>query len=288
MALVFTLIFVSLKTAAFESSALKLPTGRSVVAELEAANSHKRWIVFLPGSTCGLYLHGETPWLATLNSAWPANVLVINKAGVGGDNRCRMQEFKEGSLRQNRIDDVLAALKLKIPDGEEILLVGESEGGYIAPDIALQYPGVRGLVLISGGTRSWLDEEVARAPEAKRASLRAMFDRDVVGSTDFEKTYLGWTYAQLASYNTNQTVTSLRALQIPVAAFHGEDDKNIWVSAAISDFSQLIEREGKSNLHSYVIQGAAHGLHCASEDCSSAPPEAAVCEKLLSFAREIP
>src|SRR5690606_17825047 len=90
------------------------------------------------------------------------NLLILNKPGVGPRD-LDPEVFETSFRRKTRVQDCLFALKSLIPQGHRVVLVGYSEGAYLAPEIANRDSRVQKLVMIGGGTRGWLKEEIKNA-----------------------------------------------------------------------------------------------------------------------------
>ena len=224
-----------------------------------SAPSDTSWLVFLPGSECEHYDSDDSRWVDEIIKLRPFKLLVIEKVGVRADGSCDIDKFREHSIRGRRIADIKAAMAREIPHDAEILLVGESEGGYIAPDIAVADLRVKRLIELSAGTRSWIDEEISFVALSEQPALRKFFDDFVVGNPDPKKFYHEWSYAELNSFDTHQTYESLFHLDIPVLMFNGDRDRLTWVAGTIADVKDLMSR-GKSNIELYLFEGANHGL----------------------------
>lgn len=250
---------------------LQLPSGRRVTVTQEYSGADHPWLVYLPGSPCALFNAEQDFVLNTLRSRRSYNLLVINKAGLLPGGACERPVFLEGSLRDSRIEDVLSVMDMVVPRAARVLLVGESEGAYIAPDIALARPQVSRLLLLSGGTRSWIEEEIMMAPIAERARLRDFFENEVLARPGYDEFYSDVTFAQLASYHTRRTFWSLARLNRPVLAINGTQDDLVWIEGVKRDYRHLP--------HELVLlEGAGHEV-----PGPEAHNRARVCEKLLAF-----
>lgn len=263
-----------------------LPNNRKVAVTVDKVDDQLPWLVFLPGSWCGIVQADARPVaLARKNGGY--NLLIVNKAGSDVNGNCDWPEYNRASLRPQRIADIQSVLKSQLPADAKILLMGESEGGYIAPDVALSDTRVGAMILISAGTRSWIDEEVENTPAHKREQVRRHLKQEIVGHPDIDRFFRGWTYAQLNSYDNRQTYESLKKSAIPILALNGSLDRMIWVDAARADFENLIQNEGKSNIEFHFLKGADHGLNCTGSDCDPAEFERNLCSLLLEFGGKV-
>lgn len=269
-----------------ENIVVPLKGGRSVIAYRVQSSETSPWLVFLPGSGCGIYDARPDSWFSIIGRQFvrfhrSLNGLVINKAGAT-PNGCNEPEFLRSALRERRIGDIREVLANVLPRNARILLVGESEGGYIAPDIALLDPRVKALILLSGGTRSWIDEEIFFVRPEERLALKEFFAREVIPNPTLDKFYRGWSYAQLVSFHTQKTYFSLRQSPKPTLVLNGARDTKTWVDGTQQDLIQLRERERKTNLEFYLLPGADHALRCGRAfNCDPAKLQAQI-EALVS------
>lgn len=279
--MVFTCLILLPVSVFAATSELSLSGNRRSVNILERSAETPHWIVYMPGSGCGLFDVSGSRWIHWLKEAHDYNLLVTNKAGIGIDGDCRRDEYERSSLRSQRIEDTLVALRTYVPRDAKITLVSESEGGYIAPDIAVADSRVQSTILISSGTRSWLDEEIMLADPENRPRVQTLMNTEVRGSDSLDKFYDGMSYAQLNSYDTDATVSALRKLKIPVLSMQGGRDRNIWVGGTVSDLQSLIA-EGKSNIAYRIFANAHHGLACQGT-CAQAKLNRHLCRTILDF-----
>lgn len=249
--------------AAPTTIAVALSGGREAIVEKDELDSSAPWLVYFPGSDCARFDPHDHFVLKALRKTAAFNVVVINKAGVGIDGSCRTKEFELSSTRTQRLDDIRVAMNRILPKNARVLVVGESEGGYITPDVARDDDRVVGMLWVSGGTRSWIEEEISFVPKSRRAKLRRFFEEEVRTNPTFDLHYNGWTYAQLVSFDGDFTVRALNDLDKPALLLNGELDGKTWVAATTEDLEWLIGDEEKSNLEFHLLEGADHGLHCA-------------------------
>ena len=138
----------------------KLSDGRSLfLRETNAGASH--WVVFLPGSSAEVW---DFTWAEQRALLEPlhgrANLLQINKPGIREDGSVNKRAFEKSFRRNIRVKDYAEIIRECIPTRGTVSLLGYSEGAYLAPEVATLERRVRSMTLISGGTRSWLDEEI--------------------------------------------------------------------------------------------------------------------------------
>lgn len=247
----------------------KLSSGQSLVISIQTKNTNDPWLVYLPGSGPQINPITKSAVLGHILSSRRMNLLIINKVGVELDGKVRDAEsFQRGSVRNQRIIDNLEVMNRFIPKQSQILLVSLSEGAYIAPKVALSDARVKSLILLSGNSWSWLEEEVQCAPAEDQESLRAYLEKEVLPNPVFDRFYQDWSFAYFDSYATNDTYLELKKTDIPVLAIYGNRDKTIWLNGAIMNLKKLVSIENKSNIEFHIINGAGHTLKCPKEDSS--------------------
>jgi pimeloyl-ACP methyl ester carboxylesterase len=276
------LIFAFSLCAVADTFEMSLNHDRKAVVVIQHPPTTKEWIVFLPGSDCGHYDPEDSRWIAWSRSHKSYGVLSIDKAGMRVDGTCSTSEFHWSARRQQRIDDVLFILNSILPSDAKIILFGESEGGYIAPDVAKFDSRVKALILLSAGTRSWIEEELKLAKPSQRPKLTQFFQQEVLGNLSFDKFYEKLSYAQLNSYDTNQTYLSLASSPIPVLMINGARDRSVWISGVRQD----VYRMKNGNISSRILPGANHSLECADALTDPTLLENELRTLLLSFFRE--
>jgi pimeloyl-ACP methyl ester carboxylesterase len=270
-----------------ETREVPIDGGRKLVVTTQFNKKGAPWLVYIPGSGDGLNsVEGFEP-LEILTTHHTYNILIINKVGVGLDDKVASPDaFQRGSIRSQRIHDNLTVMKNLIPDNAVIQLVSLSEGAYIAPEIAQADLRVKSLILLSGNSWSWLEEEVMYLPTEQRAERRQFLETEVVPNPVFDKFYSDWSYAYFDSYNTNATYDTLKKLKLPILALNGEKDDVLWLQGAIDNLLKLIHVEGKSNLEFHIIPEAGHILSCPDQDKTCDPDKISQLLKryLVSFA----
>lgn len=204
-----------------------------------AARPSRHWLVFLPGSSAELYTtqddHFEElfgPLLASVN------LLIINKCGISRTGRIRQAEFSRGGDRLVRIRHVLECLDQVIPPRHRICLVGHSEGGYIAPEVATRSRKVKAIISLAAGTRGWLEEEFAKAKPKERLALAESMIRLHQNPTQLRK-WRGHIPRTWLSYSETAPVSWLRRAQLPLFSAFGAEDDLIDVRSAERDLRNL-------------------------------------------------
>jgi pimeloyl-ACP methyl ester carboxylesterase len=223
---------------------IPLKHGRSLIAGYSmAAKKTNRWIVFLSEAASD-FRHGSKQELETLvgrRIARHFNFLVINKPGLSPFAIDR-KAFEESARRSRRIEDALATLKLVVPKGHRIHLVGYSEGAYLAPQVARRDKRTETVSMIGGGTRGWLKEELSTAPPRERREYERKV-KDVYRNPRSLEKWNGFSYATWYSYRADNTLQALRNLRLPTLAILGARDRVIDLRSTIVDLVLVSERQ---------------------------------------------
>ena len=219
---------------------VRLRDGRSVVVGLrEAPIQNRKWVVFLPGSSAQLHKAEEEDIQKLLGrDSDHTHFLVINKAGLKIDRGVNKRVFEKSFQRAQRVDDVIEVIRKIVPRGHEICLVGYSEGAYIAPEIATRLSSVKAIVLMAGGTRGWINEELRKM---KPNELLGAADRlvEIYAQKNPSKKWRGVSHSTWLSYDNNQTLRALEQLDIPIFSIYGNKDELVDTASVAQDFKWL-------------------------------------------------
>ena len=225
-------------------SYLKIPLrgGRSLLAgySLAPKGPSKDWVVFLPESGSGFLAGGrrEINQLLGVRLASRFNYLVVNKPGLA-PSAVDAMAFERSFRRRRRVDDALVTLQAMIPANGRIYLIGYSEGAYLAPEIAARDGRIASVVMIGGGTRGWLKEELSHArSRAEKVALARQIRLIRKQSRSMQK-WNGFSFATWNSYREDSTLKALRQLNLPVLSILGARDNVIDLKATLSDLRQL-------------------------------------------------
>lgn len=217
---------------------------RSLLASFSLARGKsKDWIVFLPESGAE-FRHADRKELESLVGGSVArhfNFLIVNKPGLNPSKRTDRDLFERSFLRARRIEDALTTLKVVVPRGHKIHIVGYSEGAYLAPQVARQDKRVQTVSMIGGGTRGWLKEELNTANPSERKSYEKIV-AEIHREPHSKKKWNGFSYATWYSYRGDHTLQALRKLQVPTLAILGARDRVIDLRSAIVDLVLISER----------------------------------------------
>jgi pimeloyl-ACP methyl ester carboxylesterase len=223
---------------------ISLAGRRSLIASyLLAPNKSRRWVVYLPESNSEFQSAHRLEIRSLLGPRLSKdfNFLVINKPGISA-KKTNLLAFEQSFRRKRRVSDYLTTLKEIVPAEDEIFLVGYSEGAYLAPEVALADSRVRAVVMIGGGTRGWLREEISNAGPRERTALRRQI-RDIYKHPRSTKKWNGFSYATWYSYRGDETYKALRKLRKPTLAILGGRDRTIDLKSALQDLRRLARHE---------------------------------------------
>lgn len=243
----------------FNKKRITLSHGRFLTACYSRAQKKSdRWLVFLQESGAEFQIghRRELELLVGRKLAQQFNYLIVNKPGLhpGGVN----EPLFERSFRRNlRVADAQLTLKKVVPFEDKILLVGYSEGAYLAPEVALNDPRVEAVVMIGGGTRGWLKEELSNARKSDRRKIRKQI-LEIEASPKSRKKWLGFSYATWCSYKEDRTLESLRRLHTPALAILGKRDRTIDFKSTVRDLKRL--RHQRHWIEIEVIRNCGHSF----------------------------
>lgn len=243
----------------FESE-YRLHDGRKLVVSHLDAGLAPDWIVYLPGSAPELHQADATERLSLAGRvhAPETHLLVLNKPGIRWNGSVQKSIFEKSFTRAQRIQDTQEVLREMIPDDARIALVGYSEGAYLAPELAVKDERVKSLVLLAGGTRGWLDEEINLSPE-KEISLVLRKVLEIYSQKKPSARWRGFSHRTWHSYDHVSAMDWLARLTIPVLALHGAKDRLVDVETAIADLENLRANHGL-RLRSKVYKDLGHDM----------------------------
>lgn len=231
---------ISVKNNIFK---IRLSRGRSLLAAVSKARKPSQlWIVYLQESGADFQKGSRQELKELAGEAAEANFnyLVINKPGLNSKGLSPL-EFEQSFRRKLRIADALLAMRRLLPVHAQVVLVGYSEGAYLAPQVAERDRRVKAIAMIGGGTRGWLKEELSNERASRRKAM-AKTIRMIEKQPRSLKKWQGFSYATWNSYREDSTLQSLRRLELPVLAILGAKDKVIDLKSARDDFKRLAKR----------------------------------------------
>lgn len=184
-------------------------------------------------------------------------VVLLQPRGVSGNGSVDQDVFRQYETRQRRAADQRAVMDAYLSDSGSapVLLVGTSQGGTVAADVAASDARVTHLLLLaSGGGFTQAEEletlfvERGQGPSefSSLEALHARFD-EIEANPDSGELWLGHPFRMWSSYLWFRPMDGLRALSIPIFLAQGTADETTPVESARAmrdEFSRL----GKTNL----------------------------------------
>lgn len=169
-------------------------------------------------------------------------VYLLERRGVSDKGLFDAAAAAEHCTRERRVLDCLTLLEHSAPKFDErapVLLIGSSEGGDVAAEVAARSRRVTHLMLLGcGGGMSQAEElrlMVRRRPGylgiADEAALDARL-ADMRARPDAGEEWLGHPYRRWASFLWSPPVDAVRRLRIPVFLAHGALDQSVPVESA--------------------------------------------------------
>ncbi len=209
-------------------------------------------------------------------------LISLEKRGITAD-RIEEKEYRAHDCFEERLKDHALLLKKlterKIPGcSGNVVLLGASEGGKIAPRLSLSYPSItRGIVLIASGGGFPFGKEMKYQSEQliqqmgtwKRLSYKlrgAMFPQEIEQHYDQmlrEPESLAMcgpkTWKWFASYLRYDSLADLLKVEAPIYMIHGEEDILVPIQSA-DLIQEAFDRAGKGNLHYARYKDLGHAL----------------------------
>lgn len=238
-------------------------------------------VVFIEGSTDESVLQNFEQLSSKIRQQ-KVGLIAIEKRGVIAQG-LNTQEFLQHDCLEERIHDhkiLLRAIsqgKIKGCNGKCVLL-GGSEGGKIAPVLALNFAEmVRGVVLVgAGGGFSFAEEMKYQAQQKVRRmnpfiklgykARHIMFPHEyeefyekMVKEPDSLEVYGSKTQKWWASHLRYHPLPDLLKLEMPIYMIHGKEDLMVPVRSADHVFESF-KKQGKKNLMYVRPHDAGHSL----------------------------
>lgn len=192
--------------------------------------------------------------------------------------------------RQQRIHDLKVVIEDLFKQGtKKILLLADSEGTMLAPEIASQYSNyICGLVCM-GGSISTFEEDLLYTAAQKRNMLAEIKDSDLLvlkineiysDPGNVEKDFMGHPYKFWSTYLKYKPCNDLRKLSCPILYLNGEND----------DLDLIKQKKGVQQLHSEginivqkVYPGVGHELKTMKKTLSDDILEWAKSNQIITF-----
>jgi predicted esterase len=235
--------------------------------QLGNENSSDVAIFFISGSGCASVKHRLSPFFEPIRGKVNATVFALQKRAIDEENRtgraCGVAFHKTDHIGQSVadqrefIDTQLAKFSAK---PKAVVLLGASEGAFVATKIANADRRITHLALIGGGGTTMRENLKVlsrstwylRNPEKRFAEIAA--DPNNTDAQVWGHSYKYWT-----SLLDIDIGNELIQLNIPIVAAMGEKDEAVPVDAA-RRLQTAFERAGKKNLVLLIYPNANHRL----------------------------
>lgn len=145
---------------------------------------------------------------------------------------------------------------------KKIIILGVSEGGNIASQLASEVPQTTHLVTIGSGGMVGIEEFRAWGKK-QNINFDKVYEQVKKDPDSIEKKILGQTYRYWSSVLPVKPMSSLKKLDIPILAIIGEQDEMVPVES-VRFLSSEFERLGKENLTVKIVPDSNHALKDSS------------------------
>lgn len=249
----------------------------------EAAAAGDPVIVLIDGSGCGKFSARLAGYFDQY--AGGLDVYYLEKPHVAQDAPAQPQTcsaaFERADRRERRVSDMLQFLerepRLKKAGERSIALLGFSEGGAVAPQVAAHSRKVGWLAVIGAGGMKQSDEFLLFAkrgvlPYAQVAGTSTLADTfaDIARHPlALDKHFFGHPYAYWSSHLFQDPLLAYAQLELPIVVAMGERDESVPIESG-----RLLQRyfaqRPRADFRFFEFPGANHGL--AAADKSSLRP----------------
>lgn len=220
------------------------------------------------------YLVGSEPVSVAESTAQYADlvargfvVVLLQPRGVARNGSVDQELFHKYETRQRRVADQRSVMDAYLSDAGSapVLLVGTSQGGVVAADVAASDARVTHLLMLASGGGLTQAEEMrtlfvergqAPAEVSTAEALDAKFD-EIQANPDSGALWLGHPFRMWSSYLWFRPMDGLTALSIPILLAQGTADEATPVESARAmrdEFSRL----GRTNLTYAEFPGLDH------------------------------
>lgn len=193
-------------------------------------------------------------------------VVLLQPRGVKTPKDIDLQIFRQYETRQRRVADQAAVLSayLDAAAPAPVLLVGSSQGGTVAAELATQDPRVTHLLMMASGggwtqaqEMTYFLEHGQHIPDVANADeLNAKFDQ-IRGDPDGDTLWYGHPFRMWSSYLWFRAADGLTALTIPMLLAQGTADRATPVDSARA-LRDEFDRLGLTNLTYAEYPGLDH------------------------------
>ena len=268
---------------------------RFYLSKTKPGNESKRLplVVVIQGSGCqSIFVEVNTPDGVRVASTGPeavilksfrdkCRVLVVEKPGVPFKFQPRrpgsseegspeyLKEFSLGRWVQAIHAATLAASRLPQVDSSQTLVLGHSEGGQVACELAKLHPKITHVAVMAGGGPTQLFDflKFARlgqmydpnaSPDERVAALMNDWKKVLADPTATDKFILGHTHLRWSSFTRSSPVEAILQSKAKVFIAQGTNDTNSLPDSAEVLYAELLAR-GREVVYERV-EGGNHGF----------------------------
>jgi pimeloyl-ACP methyl ester carboxylesterase len=199
-------------------------------------------------------------------------VVLLQPRGVKGDGTVDLSVFRQYETRQRRAADQVAVMDAYLGSSGTlpVLLVGTSQGGVVAADVAASDSRVTHLLLMASGggwtqaeeLEHFVEQEPGTLGMSSVTELAAKFD-EIKAAPDSDELWAGHPFRMWSSYLWFRPMDGLTPLSIPIFLAQGTADRAVPVESARAmrdKFASL----GKTNLTYVEYAGLDHHFENAA------------------------
>jgi pimeloyl-ACP methyl ester carboxylesterase len=229
--------------------------------------SPKAWLFYLIGSEPVSILDSTGQFADFVKQG--VCVVLLQPRGVARDGSVDLETFRRYETRQRRSADQLAVMEAYLAESENlpVMLVGSSQGGVVAAEVAtLDFRVSHLLLMASGG--GWTQAEeleflVEQNPGylgmADTNQLKAKFD-EINAAQDSDQLWAGHPFRMWNSYLWFSSMDELTKQSIPILLAHGSADKRVPVESARAMRDEFVNL-GLDNLTYLEFEGLDHNFN---------------------------
>lgn len=239
---------------------LKNLTGERIdLYSIEVGEGAKEVIFFVSGSGCASLSYFMRWYFSGMKGAW--KIYAVQKAGVSQSSagvsctRAFHDQYDFETLKA-RND---AALQFVAQRHGKVSLVGVSEGGQIAGELAQDNPSVKALVLIGTGGLPFRKAGLILDSKNHTDTFRNAFEAVEADPVSMTKKTLGWPRRYWSFLLDRDPLPVYLSLKLPILAVFGELDQSVPLESMLF-MKNAFEQANKTNLEVRVVPDASHTL----------------------------
>ncbi|MCU7935579.1 MAG: alpha/beta hydrolase [Candidatus Thiodiazotropha sp. (ex Dulcina madagascariensis)] len=241
----------------------------TTIYAFDSGSNPRHAILFLTGSGCASLVNYLRPYLNGLNE--PFRIFALEKPGVQYRDSgwfCS-EKFLAENYFEARRDRTLAVVDWLLSgdagDFEKVSLLGISEGGVIASEIAALRSGISSLAIIgSGGMPQRQALRILHARGKASVDIDAL-ERQVAKTPGSLDSSYGQTYRYWSSYFDVSPADALLHTSVPILVIMGTKDNSEPIES-LDYLVRVFADAGKKNLDVKRLEGANHVLSRNGED----------------------